>query len=265
MSFWASQAHTFHQPVCQRCLDCTIRAFYMSIPVEPSLLQVQILSAKLRKKLIGPDGENVLRLDIADLFGHCPVIPLQTLEVWLSMTKSHWHGALCSAHKGYTRSHVSWKKGGGKRELVAAPWTSSRQFSYVLWLKVHSHQLLRTCLLGSKRKLSPRACQVQLWLPSAVCRPKGMQFPGTMDICNRVPCQALEPTAFLVLRRCRRCCCWPFQCDRQFMETRLNSAGGPGPYHRSSSFLHLLSFLSPPLLIYKSRASWHIPQAIQWW
>ena len=57
----------------------------MSIPAEPSLLQneVQILNAKPRKLLTGSGGENVLRLDIADLSDHCPVISLQTLEVWL--------------------------------------------------------------------------------------------------------------------------------------------------------------------------------------
>ena len=39
--------------------------------------------SKKKKKLIGPDGDNVLRLDIAGLSDLCPVIPLQTLEVWL--------------------------------------------------------------------------------------------------------------------------------------------------------------------------------------
>ena len=42
---------------------------------------------------------------------------------------------------------TSWKRGGMKRELVADPWTSSRQFSHVLWLKVHSQWLLRAWLL----------------------------------------------------------------------------------------------------------------------
>ena len=32
----------------------------------------------------------------------------------------------------------------------------------MLWLKVHSHRLLRACLLDSKRKLSPTACQIRL-------------------------------------------------------------------------------------------------------
>ena len=63
----------------------------MSIPpAEPSLVQneVQILNAMPRKQLTGPDGDNVLRLDIAGLSDHCPVIPTQTLEVWLCLSMS---------------------------------------------------------------------------------------------------------------------------------------------------------------------------------
>ena len=67
----------------------------------------------------------------------------------LSMAKSHWHGALCSTNKNCTCSHLSWNRGGGKRELVAVPWTSSRQFSNMLWLKVHSHRLLPITLIIS--------------------------------------------------------------------------------------------------------------------
>ena len=37
-----------------------------------------------------------------------------------------------------------------------------------------------SCLLGSKRKLPPQACQVRPGLPSVVCHPRGMQFPGTV-------------------------------------------------------------------------------------
>ena len=71
----------------------------------------------------------------------------------LVLAKFHWHGALRSTHTCCTHSHVSCKKRGRKRELVSAPWTSSRRFSHMLWLKAHNHQLLRACLLGSKRKL----------------------------------------------------------------------------------------------------------------
>ena len=96
----------------------------------------------------------------------------------LSMAKSRWHGALHSTHKSCTHGHVFWKRGGVKRGLVADPWTSSRRFSHVLWLKVHSHLLLSACLLGSKRKLPPQACQVRPGLPSVVCHPRGVQFPA---------------------------------------------------------------------------------------
>ena len=141
-----------------------------------------------------------------------------------------------------------------KRGLVADPWTSSRRFSQMLWLKVYSHLLLRTCLLGSKRKLPPQACQVRPGLPSVVCYPRGVQLPGTVYICSQGPfsstwahCISCAPSA---CSHCRRCCCCPLQCDRQRMEkTRLNSAGDPVPYCRSwsLSFLHLLSVLSSPL------------------
>ena len=38
----------------------------------------------------------------------------------------------------------------------------------MLWLKAHSHLLLRACLLGSKRKLPPQACQVRPGLPAGL-------------------------------------------------------------------------------------------------
>ena len=72
----------------------------MSIPAEPSLLQneVQILNAKPRNQLTGPGGENVLRPDIAHLSDHCPVIPLQTLEVWLCQWPSLTGMEHCASH-----------------------------------------------------------------------------------------------------------------------------------------------------------------------
>ena len=136
------------------------------------------------------------------------------------MAKSHWHGALHTAHKLYTRPCVL--RGDGKRELVAALWTSSRRFSRIVVESSH---------------------------------------PGAAEyICNQGPlssawahCISCAPSAYC---HCRRGCCCPLQCG---METRLNSTGGPGPYRRSwsLSFLHLLSVLSPLLLLSKSRSSWH--------
>ena len=223
------------------CLDCTIGAFHMSIPVEPSPSEW------------GPDPQSQAG-QVAHwtwwwqclAAWHCRSVwslpyysTADTGGLALSVAKSH-----C---KSCTHGHVSWKRGGVKRGLVAVPWTSSRQFSHVLWLEVHRHLLLRACLLGSKRKLPPPACQVSPGLPSVVCHPRGMQFHGTVYICSQgtlssawAHCISCAPGA---CSHSRRCCCCPLQCDRRRMETHLNAAGGPGLYHRpwSSSFLHLLS------------------------
>ena len=43
------------------------------------------------------------------------------------------------------------------------------------------------CLQGSKRKLPPPACQTRLELPYVVCRLRGVQFPGSVYICNHGP------------------------------------------------------------------------------
>ena len=68
----------------------------------------------------------------------------------------------------------------------------------MLWLKVHSHLLLRACLLGSKRKLPPQAVRSDLdfLLWSAIQGACSSPAPCTSVV--RVFCQALEPTAFLV-------------------------------------------------------------------
>ena len=171
------------------CLDCTIGAFHMSVPWEPS-------------SEWGP-GPQCQAMQVAHWtwWWQC-LVAWHCRSVWslpchfaadaegsaLPSAKSHWHGALGSAHKSCTHGHVFWKRGGLKREMVADPWTSSRRFSHVLWLKVHSHLLLRACLLGSKRKLPPLACQVWPGLPSVVCHPRGMQFPAPCTSVVRVLC-----------------------------------------------------------------------------
>ena len=167
------------------CLDCTTGAFHMSI--SPSEW--------------GPDPQ-CQAAQVADwtwlwqclAAWHCrsvwslPCLFAADAEgLALSVAKSRWHGALRSAHKSCTHGHVFWKRVGVKRGLVADPWASSRRFSHVLWLKVHSHLLLRACLLGSKRKLPPQACQVLPGLPSVVYHPKGVQFPGTVYIYSQGP------------------------------------------------------------------------------
>ena len=67
----------------------------------------------------------------------------------------------------------------------------------MLWLKAHNQQLLKTCLLGSKRKLPPPVCQAQLG-PLCGLPSKGRAVPGTVYTLIRVLCQALEPTALLM-------------------------------------------------------------------
>ena len=166
MSSWASQAQAFPQPVFERLSWLhhwsvphvhSNRAFSPSWwGPDPQSQATQVVHWTWWWRLVAWHCRSVWSLpchSAADAGG-----------LVLSMAKSHWHRALHSAHKSCTHGHVFWKRGGVKRELVAAPWTSSRWFSHVLWLKVHSHLLLRACLLGSKRKLPPTACQVRLRL-----------------------------------------------------------------------------------------------------
>ena len=157
--------------------------------------------------------------------------------------------------------HLSWKKGGGKRELVAAPWTSYRQFSHVLWLKAHNHWLLRACLIGGKRKLPHPTCQVRLGLPSVI------SFQGvcsSLTLCTlviRVLCQVLEPTAFLVhpvLEPLQKMLLLPTQVRQTAHGNSSELCRRTRPYHRSKTFLHLLLILSPSLLLSKSSASFQV-------
>ena len=175
----------------------------------------------------------------------------------LLMAKSYWHGALYSTHKSYTHGHVSWKRGGGKTELVAAPWTSSRQFSHVLWLKVHSRRLLRACLLDSKRKLPLPACQVLLRLPSMVHRPRSVKFPGTVYISNQGPLSSAWAHCIFctssACSHCRRCCCCPLV--RQTVH-------GDSPEHckRSRRIPQIMIFVFPAFTLspFSSIASFQI-------
>ena len=90
------------------------------------------------------------------------VLRTQELYTWPCVLKERWHEERTSSR-------------------------SSRRFSHMLWLKVHCHLLLRACLLGSKRRLPPQACQVRPGLPSVVCHPRDVQFSGTMYIYSQGP------------------------------------------------------------------------------
>ena len=174
MSFWASQAHAFQQPICQRLS-------WLHHWRVPHVHTIGVFSPSEW----GPDPQcQATQVTHWTWWWQC-LAAWHCISVWslpchfvadagslaLSMAKSRWHGALHSTHKSCTHGHVFWNRGGMKRGLVADPWTSSRQFSNVLWLKVHSHLLLRACLLSSKRKLPPQACQVRPGLPTQTSNP----------------------------------------------------------------------------------------------
>ena len=74
-------------------LECSTCPYQRSLQNE-----VQIFNAKPCKQLTGSGGDNVLRLDIADLSDHCPVISLQTLEVWLYQWLSLTGMEHCAPH-----------------------------------------------------------------------------------------------------------------------------------------------------------------------
>ena len=186
---------------------------------------------------------------------HCPVIPLQTLEVWLCQWSSltgmehcalHTravHAATCPERKVAGREN--WQQllallPGGFYICCGWKFTATGCWEHVSWVAKGSYhlQLVRSNL------------DFPLW--SAIQGACSSLAPCTSVI--RVLCQALEPTAFLVHPVLAAIAedavaahssvtdgTWKLTC----------SAGGPGPYYRlwSLSFLHLLAVLSPPLLL----------------
>ena len=231
MSSWASPSTCMSKAVLTEPLE------HSTCPFQRSLLSFRMKSRSSIPSCASSSLDLVVTIScglilqvslIIALSFHCRCWRFGFVNGQVSLTWS-----IRSAHKSCTHGHMSWKRGGGKRELVAAPWTSSWRFSHVLWLKVHSRWCLRACLLGSKRKLPPSAFRSN-GLPSVVCHPRGMQFLGTMYICNHGPLSSTWAhcisCAFSASSHSRRCCCCPFQCGRRCMETHLNSAWGPGQY-----------------------------------
>ena len=121
MSSWASQAHAFHQPVFYR----------LSLLHHWSIPHVHT-SRAFSPPEWGPDPQyQAAQVTHWTWWWQC-LVAWHCRSVWslpchssadngglaLSMAKSHWHGALCSTHKSCTCSHVSWKRGGEKRDLV---------------------------------------------------------------------------------------------------------------------------------------------------
>ena len=89
-------------------------------------------------------------------------------------------------------------------------------------------------------------------------------YTYSQDLVSEVVAHCIS-YALRICSHCSRCCCCLLLCDRQCMGIRLNSARGPGLYHRSKSlsFLRLPSTPSSPWLLSISRASWHIPPVVK--
>ena len=123
MSSWASQTHAFHQSVCWRLSWL----HHWNVPHVHT-------SGAFSPSEWGPDPQcQAVQVVHWTWWWQC-LAAWHCRSVWsvpchfaadvgglaLSMAKSHWHGALRSTHKSYTHGDVFWKRGGGKKELVAA-------------------------------------------------------------------------------------------------------------------------------------------------
>ena len=165
------------------CLDCAVGAY-----------QGSLLSFRMRSRSSMPSHASSSVDRIATVF--CgftlqicliiALISLQMLEVGLCQWPSFTGMEHCTPHTRAVHTATCLEREKAGREnwyqlLELLP----RWFSHVFWSKTHNHWLLRSCLLGSKRKLPPPACQARLGLPSVVCRQWGVQFPGTVYTCDQ--------------------------------------------------------------------------------
>ena len=116
MSSWASQAHAFPH------MKCSMWNAVLTAPLERSTCPYQwsLLSFRIRSRSSMPSCASssldlVLTMSCGLKLQICLIIACRSAadvgDLVLSMAKSHWHGALRSAHKSCTHSHVSWKKG----------------------------------------------------------------------------------------------------------------------------------------------------------
>ena len=136
MSSWASQAHAFHQPVCQRLSwlhQWSIPHVHTSRAISPPEwgTDPQCKPAQVTRWIWWWQCLAAWHCRSVWSLPYQYAVDIGGLA--LSTAKSYWHGALCSTHNTCTHSHVSWKRAGGKSQPVATPWTSSRWFLHVLW------------------------------------------------------------------------------------------------------------------------------------
>ena len=116
-SSWASKAHAFHQPVCQRLSWL----HHWSVPY---VHQWCLLSFRMRSRSSMPSRASSsldlvvtmsCGLTLIDMSHHCPICDFVADTGGLALSEPHRHGALPTTHKSCTRSLMSWKIGGGKR------------------------------------------------------------------------------------------------------------------------------------------------------
>ena len=124
LSSLASQAHAFHQPGCKRLSWL----HHWSVP---HVHAIRVFSPSEW----GPDPQCQAMQVVHLIWWWQCLAAWHYRSVWslpfffaadvgglaLSMAKSLWHGALHSVHKNCIHGHVSWKRGGCKRELLATP------------------------------------------------------------------------------------------------------------------------------------------------
>ena len=99
MSSWASQAHAFHQPVCQSLSTAPLER--STRPYQQSLFPFRMRSSSSMPSRASSSLDLVVTVscgDIADLSDHCPINSLQTLEVWLCQWPSLTGMKHCTLH-----------------------------------------------------------------------------------------------------------------------------------------------------------------------
>ena len=115
----------------------------------------------------------------------------------LSMAKSLLHGALRFAHKSFTCGHACdiLKERRREERTDSSSWNFFQPVFTHIVVKVHSHQLLRACLLGSK-EATISSLSGPTWTSICGLPSKGHAVPW--HHVHQVLCQVPEPNAFLV-------------------------------------------------------------------
>ena len=146
------------------CFPTCMSKAVLTAPLEHSICpyQYSLPSFRMRSRFSMPSRASssldlVVTMSCGLTLQICLIIALSSrCNSWglaLSTAKSHWHGALHSAHNSCTHGHVSWKRGGGKKELVAAPWTSFFDLGFTALSRIfHLYRADRSSKVGENRR-----------------------------------------------------------------------------------------------------------------